>query len=95
MASAADPNPPAGEPTPERIEALIRRHAPSFWREKALAPDLRLDDEGIGFDSVALLELLLSCERELGLSLPPDFLLDDAMTVGRLVEKLRGAAAAA
>lgn len=82
-------------PSPERIEALIRRHAPSFWRERALTPDLRLDDEGIGFDSVALLELLLACERELGLSLPPDFLLDDAMTVGRLVEKLRGAATAA
>lgn len=73
----------------ELIVDLIRRQLPSFWREREIAAELRLDDAGLGFDSVGLLELLLACERELGVVLPPDLLLDDAMTVGELIVKLR------
>jgi len=65
-----------------RLDALLRSHAPSFWRERDLADDLRLDDYGIGFDSVGLVELISACERELGLKLPPDLFLDDGLTVG-------------
>ena len=53
-----------------------------------------LDDAGFGLDSVDLLDLLVACEREMGLELPHDLLLDDAMTVGDLIQKLRNAAAA-
>ena len=65
-----------------KVEALIRGHAPSFWRERELHDDLRLDDQGIGFDSVALVELITASERELGVRLPSDLFLDDALTVG-------------
>ncbi len=75
--------------TSERLLAVVRQHLPSFWRERPLPPDLRLDDSGIGLDSVDLLELLIACEREVGCELPPDLLLDDAMTVGGLIAKLQ------
>lgn len=75
----------------ERVGELLRRQLPSFWRERPIDPALRLDDAGLGFDSVGLLELLLACERELGVTLPADLLLDDAMTVGDLSAKLRRA----
>lgn len=82
------------EVAPDLVLALVRRHAPSFWSSRPIAADLRLDDAGIGFDSVDLLDLLVDCERELGLELPQDLLLDDSMTVGDLILKLQGAAAA-
>ena len=84
--------PPAADALAERIVEQIRGQVPSFWRERPITDDLRLDDAGLGFDSVGLLELLLTCERELGVALPPDLLLDDAMTVGDLIAKLRRAA---
>ena len=82
------------EVSSEHVIALVRRHAPSFWSNRTISADLRLDDAGIGFDSVDLLDLLVDCERELGLELPQDLLLDDAITVGDLILKLQGAAAA-
>jgi acyl carrier protein len=82
---------PAGSeiPASERLLAILRQQLPSYWRERPLPPELRLDDTGVGLDSVDLLELLLACERELGCVLPPDLLLDDAMTVGGLIAKLQ------
>lgn len=82
---------PAADDLAERVVERIRCQVPSFWRQRPIADDLRLDDAGLGFDSVGLLELLLACERELGVALPPDLLLDDAMTVGGLIAKLRRA----
>jgi len=78
----------------ERVLAIVRRHLPSYWHDRPISAELRLDDAGIGFDSVDLLELLIACERELGRELPPDLLLDDAMTVADLIARLQGAAPA-
>ncbi len=87
--------PAAGaEITVEQVLAIVRRHLPSCWEGRPLSADQRLDDAGIGFDSVDLLELLVACERELGREMPPDLLLDDAMTIGDLIAKLQGAAPA-
>lgn len=86
-------HPPATEEIPlDRIRELLRRHAPSFWRDQPMPEDLRLDDQGIGFDSIGLVELLLACERELGIRLPPDLLVEEAMTVGRLHARLNATA---
>lgn len=83
---------PEAEIQVEQVLAIVRRHLPSYWQDRPLHAELRLDDAGIGFDSVDLLELLVACERELGREMPPDLLLDDAMTVGDLIAKLQGAA---
>lgn len=89
---------PAGEPVEEiqaeHVLAIVRRHLPSYWQGRPLTAELRLDDAGIGFDSVDLLELLVACERELGREMPPDLLLDDEMTIGDLIGKLQSAAPA-
>jgi acyl carrier protein len=77
--------------TTAQVHALVRRHAPSFWRGRPIRDELRLDDAGIGFDSVGLVELLVACEAELGVALPGDLLLEEGMTVGALVERLRRA----
>jgi acyl carrier protein len=92
---SATPSPnPGAEVQVEEVLAIVRRHLPSYWQDRPLSADLRLDDAGIGFDSVDLLELLVACERELGREMPPDLLLDDAMTLGDLIAKLQGAAPA-
>ncbi len=77
----------------ERVLEIVRAHLPSFWRDRPLLTAMRLDEAGIGLDSVDLLELLIACERELGRQLPTDLLLDEAMTVGDLVRKLQSPAA--
>lgn len=91
LSATAQPTPVA-EIEVEQVLAIVRRHLPDYWRERPLAADLRLDEAGIGFDSVDLLELLVACERELGREMPPDLLLDDAMTIGDLIAKLQAAA---
>jgi len=75
-------------PTLEQVREIVRRNSPSYWRDRPMPPELRLDDQGIGFDSVGLLEMLLDLERQLALALPPDLLLDDAMTLGGLHARL-------
>jgi acyl carrier protein len=93
ISATASPTPGA-QLQAEQVLAIVRRHLPSYWQGRPLSAELRLDDAGIGFDSVDLLELLVACERELGREMPPDLLLDDAMTIGDLIAKLQGAAPA-
>lgn len=90
-------SPLATPPRPQELASelvleILRRHVPSYWSSRPIAAEMRLDDAGLGLDSVDLLDLLVACERELGLELPHDLLLDDAMTVGDLIQKLRDAA---
>jgi acyl carrier protein len=87
----SDDDPSAPGLSDDRFDALLRKHAPSYWADQELGPELRLDDAGIGFDSVALVELLVDAEHELGQRLPPDLMLDDDLTVGGLRAKLASA----
>jgi acyl carrier protein len=93
QALPSDGEDPGGGPSAERVLALVRRRLPPFWRDRPISLEMRLDDSGIGLDSVDLLELLVACEEELGRKLPPDLLLDDEMTVGDLVARLEAATA--
>lgn len=88
----ATPGPVTTEIPLDRIRELLRRHAPSYWSDQPMPEQLRLDDGGIGLDSIGLVEVLLACERELGIRLPPDLLVDADMTVGRLHASLNAAA---
>lgn len=45
---------------------------------------LPLGDRGLGFDSVRLVELLLDCERELGLPFEPELLADPELSIETL-----------
>jgi acyl carrier protein len=58
----------------------------------ALPDDLRLGPGGLGLDSIALVELLLDCERRFGLADVAELLAGPPLTVGLLVARLRAVA---
>jgi acyl carrier protein len=75
----------------DAVRELLRSRAPHRHLSDLpadLPDDLRLGPGGLGLDSIAVVELLLDCERRFGIS--PMGLLDGApLTVGRLVAGLR------
>lgn len=70
--------------TASDVRAVIRRHVP-FGADRDLPDDLALGSEGLGLDSVAVVELLLACEQACGVRLAPDVFEGTAVTVGSLV----------
>jgi acyl carrier protein len=70
---------------------LIRSRAP-LAETRELTGDLRLGAGGLGLDSIALVELLLDCERRLGLANVAELLAGPPLTVGLLVAHARAAA---
>jgi acyl carrier protein len=70
---------------------LIRSRAP-LAGTRELAGDLRLGAGGLGLDSIALVELLLDCERRLGLANVAELLEGPPLTVGLLIAHARAAA---
>lgn len=75
------------------VRDLVRERVPSFWAENDLADELRLDESGLGLDSVGLVELVVACERRFGVRLPAAILRQDAPTLGELIGWLRDAGA--
>ncbi len=68
---------------------LLRSRAP-LAGNGVLPEDLRLGAGGLGLDSIAMVELLLDCERRFGV--PATGLLEGApLTVGRLIAHVRDA----
>ena len=68
------------------LRAAVRRLVAA--RAGVALPDdadaLALGRGGLGFDSVRLVELLLDCERELGLTFDPELLADPGLSIERL-----------
>jgi cytochrome P450/acyl carrier protein len=82
----------AGEPAAGVHELIARRVAGvSAPAGAALADDMLLGAEGVGLDSVGVVELLLDCETTFGVRLPPDLADSGALTVGGLVALVRKA----
>jgi acyl carrier protein len=74
------------------IREVLRSRTPLTWRDRELPDDLRLGGQGLGLDSVSIVELMLDCEEALAISFAAD-LFDGPMTVGRLVDYAVRAAA--
>ncbi|HTG34773.1 MAG TPA: phosphopantetheine-binding protein [Thermoanaerobaculia bacterium] len=68
---------------------LLRSRAP-LAGNGALPDDLRLGAGGLGLDSIAMVELLLDCERRFGIS-ATGLLEGPVITVGRLIAHVRDA----
>jgi len=68
---------------------LLRSRAP-LAGSGALPEDLRLGAGGLGLDSIAMVELLLDCERRFGIS-ATGLLEGPVITVGRLIAHARAA----
>lgn len=72
------------------IRAVIRRQA-SLTPDYDLPDELALGADGLGLDSVAIVELLLACEIACGVRLAPDIFEGTGVTVGALVSALQRA----
>ena len=73
-----------GDPRRE-VHRLLRRHAPAATAGTPLADDLALAEDGLGLDSVGLVELLLAGEDLFGAGFAAKLLSDTPLTVGKLV----------
>ncbi len=73
------------------VKAEILRYAPSSWRLEELGDDLSLTGEGLGLDSVKLVELLFACEARFGVHLPLEPVAGEELTVGSLVRRIADA----
>ena len=82
----------AGGGVEEGVRELVRARAPRAAEHAELADALPLGSGGLGLDSIALVELLVDCERRFGMPAATTLLAGEPLTVGRLVEHLRAAA---
>jgi acyl carrier protein len=74
------------------VRQLLARHAGAFDMNSA-ADHTPLGADGLGLDSVAVVELLLECETEFGIRLPPDLFAGGPVTVGALCAAVENARA--
>lgn len=75
------------EAAAEELRRLVRRFVPS-WAGDDISDATPLGSAGLDLDSIAIVELLVACERRFGVAFP-DALLDvRPLTVGALVRHL-------
>ena len=70
------------------VRSIIRAHACSTAHCDDLAGDLLLGTGGLGLDSVAVVELLISCEERFGVALAATLLDGPPLDVGTLVAQI-------
>lgn len=71
-----------------RIRALAARQMPSGFDMAAFGDDLPLGPAGIGLDSVALVELVLACEKDFAIRLPAEILEASLLTIAALTDAI-------
>jgi acyl carrier protein len=75
------------------VRDLLARRTGGMLEAAALSDHIPLGVDGIGLDSVAIVELLLECETEFDVRLPPDLFDGGPVTVGALVAAVEAARA--
>jgi len=68
----------------ERVRHLVARQMPAGCDIASCHDDLSLGASGVGLDSVAMVELVLACEREFTVRLPSDVIEATALTIESL-----------
>ena len=79
----------SGSEIDEAVRDLVRSRAPLAQAGADLTEDLRLGAGGLGLDSIALVELLLDCERRFGVSMAAELLAGPPLTLGHLLARVR------
>ena len=72
---------------------IVRQVAPRRIKGE-LTPDEIIGDAGLGFDSIARVELLAEIDINLGITVPVQIFTDPNLTVGGLIAQVRAHAAA-
>jgi acyl carrier protein len=80
-----DSAPMRSETIGEGVHAILQARN----RHVVLRPDLPLGADGVGLDSIALVEVLLECEETFGIVIAAEVLAGSALTVGSLIEQLQ------
>ncbi|MBN1627204.1 MAG: hypothetical protein JW944_11825 [Deltaproteobacteria bacterium] len=70
------------------VDRLIKGRLPSSLRGIELTEDICLLDEGLGLDSVALIELFLVLEDYFHVPFPVELMEKDPLTVGGIVDHI-------
>ncbi len=70
------------------IEAELSRRASMRWDSSSFGEALNLHDEGLGLDSVGVIDFLLHCEQRFDIVLPEEFLDSYDKTVGDLARAI-------
>jgi len=79
-----------GREVEEAVRELLRTWAPVGTGGSQPTAELALGASGLGLDSIALVELLLECERRFDMPDPAELLAGPPLTVGGLVASVRG-----
>jgi acyl carrier protein len=71
----------------EELRQLVRRFTPA-WKAADFTEATPLGSDGLGLDSIAIVELLVACERQFGEPFPDSLLDRRPLTVGTLMRHL-------
>jgi len=74
----------------DNITRGVHRILGARERGVELRDDLPLGPNGLGLDSIALVEVVLECEEAFGVTIAPEVLALPNVTVGQLVGQIRG-----
>ena len=73
------------------IRELVAGRLAGARRPDLLPDDLSLGPAGAGFDSVALVEVILACEERFAVKIPPELFEAGVPTIGALAEAVERA----
>jgi acyl carrier protein len=63
---------------------------PGRFAPEQLGDEISLGEDGLGLDSIEIVEVLFVCEELCGVLATEDFLADGPITIGRLVDLFAG-----
>jgi len=72
----------------EGVREILRSHVSTG----ELPSDLPLGANGLGLDSIAMIEVLLACEERFGVAFSDDFVAGESLTIGALADQVRALA---
>jgi acyl carrier protein len=69
----------------DRVKDIILHHTVEIWEKADLTPNLSFLNDGLGFDSVEVVELIDECEEVFHIRIFSEFLEKPPLTVGKLI----------
>jgi acetyltransferase-like isoleucine patch superfamily enzyme/acyl carrier protein len=72
----------------ESLRGLLLSRWPGRFSIDQVADDVTFDDDGLGLDSVEVVEFVLECEERFGVRVANELVADGALTIDRLAERI-------